>query len=352
ELVSIRAGGGAGGEGTADLVALSRSTLESHLRLLLASQQRVGALEEEVAAAWRESTADAGAKQALPLHVSEGGTDAIVDKVAGACAQHRFLHGATLTGTPTIPELPAVAPAAGGGDFVLDGRGSAGRAAVGKGGIEIMRAERRQEGWGSGACGIAGEVQRPSILHEKMDTGVERKGNTRDGGGGGGGGGGGVQASQMAAGWGVADPQRVAKHGGGDGACVATTNIFGSSSSQYQHKNHPRDQQHLYEQVQQYRRPATEKLPTRKNAAADDNNHHWDSPRPSGNNNNRSKRNTAITRASISPASKWAVHRFKGDGRNGSKGGGRTGKDRAAGGGYGGGLAPVAGNASGWGTPK
>ncbi|CAN0389009.1 unnamed protein product [Ectocarpus sp. 12 AP-2014] len=172
-MIRIRAGGGAGGEGITDLVALSRSTLESHLRLFLASQQRVGALEEEVAAARRETSAGAGAKQALPLHVSEGGTDAIVDKVAGACAQHRFPHGATLTGTPTFAELPAVAPAAGGGDFVLDGRGSAGRAAVGKGGLEIMRAERKQEGWGSGASGIAGEVQRPSILHQKMDNGVE-----------------------------------------------------------------------------------------------------------------------------------------------------------------------------------
>ncbi|CAN0527149.1 unnamed protein product [Ectocarpus sp. 8 AP-2014] len=155
-MIRIRAGGGAGGEGTNDLVALSRSTLESHLRLFLASQQRLGALEEEIAAARREASAGEGAKQALPLHVSEGGTDAIVDKVAGACAQQRFLHGATLTGIPTVAELPAVASAAGGGDFVRDGRGSTGRAAVGKGGLEIMRAERKQEGWGSGASGIAG----------------------------------------------------------------------------------------------------------------------------------------------------------------------------------------------------
>ncbi|CAM9897943.1 unnamed protein product [Ectocarpus sp. 6 AP-2014] len=172
-MIRIRAGGGAGGEGTTDLVALSRSTLESHLRVFLASQQRVGALEEEIAAARREASAGAGAKQALPLHVSEEGTDVIVDKVAGPCAQQRFLHGATLTGIPTVAELPAVAPAAGGGDFVRDDRGSAGRAAVGKGGLEIMRAERKQEGWGSGASGIAGELQHPSILQGKMDTGVE-----------------------------------------------------------------------------------------------------------------------------------------------------------------------------------
>ncbi|CBN78605.1 expressed unknown protein [Ectocarpus siliculosus] len=236
EMIRIRAGGGAGGEDTTDLVALSRSTLESHLRLFLTSQQRVGALEEEIAAARREASAGAGAK---PLHVSEGegGTDAIVDKVAGACAQQRFLHGATLTGIPTVAELPAVAPAAGGGDFVRDGRGSAGRAAVGKGGLEIMRAEKKQEGWGSAASGIAGELQHPFILHGKWTPG-------------------------------------------------------------------------------------------------------W------------SKCSTAFARASISPASKWTVHRFKGEGRGGGKGGGRTGKDRAVAGGDGGELAPVAGNASGWGTPE
>ncbi|CAM9586525.1 unnamed protein product, partial [Ectocarpus fasciculatus] len=167
-MIRIRAGGGAGGEGTTDLVALSRSTLESHLRLLLASQQRVEALEQEVAAAGREASVGAGANQAsLPLHVSEGGAGAIVDNVAGAFAQRRFPHGATLTGIPTVAELPAVAPA-GGGDFVQCGRGSAGRAAVGKGGLGTMRgAESKQEGWGSGASGMAGEVQGPSILRGK-----------------------------------------------------------------------------------------------------------------------------------------------------------------------------------------
>ncbi|CAM9576710.1 unnamed protein product, partial [Pylaiella littoralis] len=97
-------------EGGAELIALSPTTLKAHLRLVLASQQRVADLEEKVTAAAAAAAADADTKQVVDK-MSEQGMDVVMGETANASAAGQVLRSAT-THASTLPTAvdPAIAP--------------------------------------------------------------------------------------------------------------------------------------------------------------------------------------------------------------------------------------------------